>query len=428
MWRQLISVAALIVPVLPGMVHSFDIPQEPLRLHDAIAYAQQTHPASRQLELDYELARDAHHQLESGSQLDARVLIVPQRADRAAMGMPNSEDDSYARLELSYPIFDSGLRRAATDHAATTRDLAERAVDLTIDQRRLSIMRHYFDVLLADLDYAVKNEKMTLAFLRFNRHREEMDLYQAHAEVDVLALETIYRDRFHVREQAAIERMVARRKLGMLMGSVDYVPRDLQQPDLSNYLEREVLDFDVMLEQVLAHSPEMIAAKLQVEKARQAVTVTEKRYQPSIRAKLEANEWAQETGSRNSASIGLQLELPLVSESRRSHERSKSMIDVERAQAGVVEVEHGLRTRVLRLWKTISLKRVDLAAASVRSDYRDQYMDRARALYELEEAADIGDAQAEQLRSLMELKSVEFELTLAWSEFDMLRGAPVYPE
>ncbi len=411
---------------VPGLVNSFEIPEEPLRLVDAVGYAQHSAPANRLLELDYELAREALKHLESGNRLDARMLVVPQQADRAAKGLSNSEDDSYARLELTYPIYDFGLRRASIDQAATNLEIAGGTVDNAIQQRRLTIMKYFFDVLIADLDYGVKNEKMTLAFLRFNRHREEMELYQAHAEVDVLALESIYRERFHIRQQAAIEQLVSRRKLGMLMGSADYVPRTLQQPVLSTYIEREVLDYEVMLEQVLEFSHEMIAANLQVEQAQQALAVVEKRYQPSVRAKFEATEWTQETGSRNSASIGLQFELPLVSGTRKSHDRKKAMIEIQRAEARVAKVEHELRAQVLELWKTISLNQVDLAAARVRSDYRDQYMDRARTLYELEESADIGDAQAEQLRSYLEMKRVEFELTLAWCKYDMMRGVPVY--
>ena len=426
MWRQLISVSAVGMLALPGLANSFETPDEPLRLVDAVGYAQHIHPSNRHLELDYELARETHQQLESGSRLEARVLVVPQRADRADKNLTNSVDDSYARLEVTYPIYDFGLTSASADQAATNLDIAGQFVDFSTQQRRLAIMRQFFDVLLADLDYGVKNEKMTLAFLRFNRYREEMELYQAHAEVDVLALETIYRERFHARQQAAIEQLVSRRKLGMMMGSVDYVPRDLQQPNLSIYIDREVLDYQVMLENVLKNSHEMVTTKLQVEQAQQALTVVEKRYQPSVDVRLEATEWTQETGSRNSASIGFQFKIPLASGTRKSHDRKKAMIDIQRAEARVAEVEHELRTQVLELWKTISLNQVDLAAARVRSDYRDQYMDRARTLYELEETADIGDAQAEQLRSLLDTKRVEFELTLAWCKYDMMRGVPVY--
>ena len=60
-------------------------------------------------------------------------------------------------------------------------------------------------------------------------------------------------------------------------------------------------------------------------------------------------------------------------------------------------------------------------------NYRDQYMDRARTLYELEESSDLGDAQAELLRALLEIQRSEFNLALTWSEIDALMGNPVYP-
>ena len=49
-------------------------------------------------------------------------------------------------------------------------------------------------------------------------------------------------------------------------------------------------------------------------------------------------------------------------------------------------------------------------------------MDRSRTLYELEESADLGDAQAEQLRALLETKRIEYELAMAWAEFEVMRG------
>ena len=427
MLKRILSAATIGVCVLPGFADSFEIPEEPLSLVQAVGYANNSHPSGRDRELVYELAQDTHQQLKSGNRLDVRMLAVPQRADRAAEGLSNSIDDSYARLEITYPLIDFGRKNAAVNQAATELDLAKRSVDHSNQQRRLEIMKRFFDVLIADLDYGVKNEKMTLAFLRFNRFREEMDIYQAHSEVDVLGLETIYRDTFFIRQQAGIEQLTSRRQLGMAMGSTDYVPRDLLMPNLSAYVEREVPEFEDMLEQALANSQEMVAANLQVERAQLALEVVKKRYQPSVEARLEATEWNQEIGSRNSASIGIQVEVPLVSGTRKSRDSKRAMIDVERAKAKLAEVEHELRTRVLDLWKKVSLHHVDLAAARVRSDYRDQYMDRARTLYELEEVADLGDAQAEQLRAYLELKRVEFELTLAWSEFDMLAGVNIHP-
>ena len=434
MWKKLIPALTVFAFAISGEADETDatepgvaieIPDEPLGLTDALNYASNWHPSDQARVLDYELALDTHRQLKSGSQLDIRLRIVPQRVDRAAVDTSDNLDDSFARLELAYPIFDFGRKQTSVDQAAITLDIAERDVYRSYQQRQMLIMELFFDVLVADLDYDVKNEKMTLAFLRFNRYREELDMFEAHAEVDVLELETIYRDTFLVRQQAGIEQLAARHQLGMAMGFVDYVPRDLQIPDLSAYVDREVPEFELMLEQVLEQSNEMAVARMNVENAKLTLTAAEKRYQPHVEARVEATEWNQEIGSRNEASIGIQIEVPLVSGNRKSRDRREAQIGIDRARARLAEIEHELRKHVLDLWRDISLYHVALTAAQVRSDYRDQYMDRARSLYELEEVADIGDAQAEQLRAYLELKKVEFGLALAWSEFDMLRGAKI---
>jgi phosphoglycolate phosphatase-like HAD superfamily hydrolase len=48
----------------------------------------------------------------------------------------------------------------------------------------------------------------------------------------------------------------------------------------------------------------------------------------------------------------------------------------------LVEAEFAVRQRIFELWKELTIHHVDLTAAQVRLEYRDQYMDRARTLYE----------------------------------------------
>ena len=101
MWKLIISAVAAGLYVLPGFANSFEIPEEPLSLLEAVGYADNSHPSYRDRELVYELSQDTHQQLKSGNRLDVRMLAVPQRADRAAEGLSNSIDDSYARLEIT---------------------------------------------------------------------------------------------------------------------------------------------------------------------------------------------------------------------------------------------------------------------------------------------------------------------------------------
>lgn len=404
-----------------------DLPDEPLRLADALSLADKAHPASRQAELDVDEARANSNFYETYGQLQLEAEFVPQRVDRAVPDSGGAIDDSYATLRLSHSLYDFGRRSAAKSRAGVELEKAQHNLTYVQAYRRIDIMRRFFDVLIADLDYGVKNEKMTLAFLRYNRYREETDMYQAHAEVDVLELETRYRELFLTRQEAGVERLRARRNLGMALGFADYVPRDLIAPDISVYVEREVPEYVALLEQALENNFHMKQAELNLLRAIKAAEESETKHKPQLDAVLEATEWERETGSRNAASIGIRFKVPLISGNRRSRDRQLHQIAVERARAQLSETEFAVRKQTFDLWRDLTLHHVDLAAAEVRLNFRDQYMDRARTLYELEERSDLGDAQAELLRALLENDRIRYELTLAWSEIDALTGSPVYP-
>ena len=412
---------------LVAVVEANDFPAEPLTLSTALSFAEQPHPFTSNARLDLELAKVNQDFHGSSNRLDLEALIVPQRVDQAAPKTGGSFTDSYATLRIRHPIYDFGRGKANQSHASTDLAIAEHNLKFVQATRKIEIMQRFFDVLIADLDYGVKNEKMTLTFLRYNRYQEEMDMHQSHAEVDVLDLETIYREAFVVRQAANFARRNARRTLALALGFTDYVPRDLATPDVSAYVAREVPEFEILLDEVLQNNHDMKQAELNLDKATAASEVSKSKYLPQLDAVLEATNWHRETGSRNATSVGIQFTVPLVSGARKSRDQRISHIAVERARARLAETEHAVRQKTFDLWQALTLHHVRLSAAEVRLNYRDQYMDRARALYELEERSDLGDAQAELLRALLESNRVEYALALTWSELDALMGKPVFP-
>ena len=408
--------------LMVGALAEADFPAEPLSLSEALAYAGGSNHLIRQKELDAEAARIKFEYFQSGGDLRLEAAIVPQAVNRAAIADDRHIDDSHLELKLTYPLYDFGFSEASRNLAQSNASRAERALEHQRQLHRVEIMQKFLNVLLADLDYAVKNEKMTLAFLRFNRLREEMEMYEAHAEVDVLALETIYRERFHVRQAAAMNQISARRDLGQALGIPDYIPRDLAEPDVSSYIERPIPEYEDFLGEVSGNSFELADAEMKLQSAKDALKATEKQYAPKLEAVIEAAAWKMETGSRNSSSVGLQFKFPLIAGKTKSRALKLGGIEVERARSelNVMNDEH--RRRAFAIWKKLKLLEVELAAANVRSDFRDQYMDRSRTLYELEEKSDLGDAQAELLFAYYEMRRIEFALALTWAEVDIMKG------
>lgn len=402
-------------------------PQEPLTLAEALQFADTNHPHLNSAELSLQQAQTDIEFFSSSDRLKIDANFVARHVDRADYAN-DVRDDSYAQLQVSHPIYDFGRRQAATAESEIKLGLATHELEYQRQLRRLEIVESFLSVLHADLNYGVEDEKMTIAFLRFNRMREETDLFGSHSEVDVLEHETIYRERFLIRQQAGMERQTTRRQLGLSLGFVDYVPRDLISPDLSAYVTKEVPEYEELLEQVLTSSFAIKNAKLELQQKEAAALVNSSKYKPMISATIEATEWAEPTGSRNSAAAFIQMRVPLYSGAERVTDRKRSELAIEQAQINLEKTEYELRMRVFELWKQLQLYHLDYAAAETRTTFRDQYMDRSRTLYELEERSDLGDAQAELLRSLYELQRIEHGITLIWAHLDVMLGKIIFDD
>ncbi len=408
-------------------VSADDALEEPLSLSRVLKLADSDHPSTRRAELDLAWSivdADFHR---SANPLNVEAIFFPRRVDRAAPGADNSLNDSQATLRLTYPLYDFGRKRAEINLANVAFERAKHTLEVVRAHRRIDIMRHFFDVLIADLSYGVQNEKMTLSFLRYNRFLQEMEMHQSHAEVDVLALETVYREEFRKRQAANIDRLRTRRNLALFLGLTDHIPRDLETPDLTMYVEREVPEFETLLEWIMNGNFDMRQAELNLQKAETAAALTAAKYNPQLDAVVEATRWEEKTGSRNAASIGIQFRLPLAVGERRRRDARLSQLAIDKAQLKLTETEHAVRVRAFELWQTLTLHHLDLQSSATRIEFRDQYMDRARTLYELEERSDLGDAQTELLRAQLQDHQVKFKLALVWSEIDVLMGRSVYP-
>ena len=91
-------------------------------------------------------------------------------------------------------------------------------------------------------------------------------------------------------------------------------------------------------------------------------------------------------------------------------------------EARMARAELDLRQTVLDLVQEAETRKVERAAAQVKIGYRDLYLDRSRALYELEVRTDLGDAMTQMTTAQWEAAQAEFRLALTWAKIDALTG------
>jgi len=400
---------------------------DPLSLEAALSFAGKEQPQLVLARTALDTAALNFEQAKSGYQPTVYLDLVPRAADRTADARSDIINDSFAQIRAVQPIYDFGRTHAHQSSAQSNLSAQEALWADAKRQQQIEILTRYFDVLLADWRYLIDDEEMTLAFLHYDRLRERRELFDGIAEVDILEAETRYRELFAVRSNSLLNQQRTRLLLSNALGHPEERPRDLETPDLSFWLEREAADFDNLMELAAQGNPDILAAKQQLASANANIELAKASYRPSLYAEVELSEFERATGSRDDIRASINLEIPLYQGSKKRIARSKAEIDVEQAEAELRITEERIRQQVFELLQTLQIATLEKNAATTRENYRDLYLDRSRALYEMEVRTDLGDAQAKLLEATWLSAKADFRVAASWAKLDAMLGRAVLP-
>lgn len=198
-----------------------------LTLEEALASAG-AHPDRRLAESDLDVARADRAQ--AGSRQDfALYLDGSLRTGRRPDG--DWKPDNVGRIVARKPLFDFGRSSGAVD--AADQEIAARQAALldTDNLRRIDVMARYFDVLLADMQYAADNEFMAVAYVSWDNATDRFEVGQI-SQPALLKLEADYQD-FRERRNASLQRMRAsRQRLAHAINRPGELPAELAEPAL----------------------------------------------------------------------------------------------------------------------------------------------------------------------------------------------------
>jgi len=393
---------------------------DPLSLTEALALARADLPAIELAEAqrDASAAALAEAQSISGVRLDfeGRLRTI-KPSDFSLNRNPN---DSSARLALTKRLYDFGYSDAREQAAQLADDGSDwRYLDAR-QEAHLSIMRSFLDVILADLQFARDNEAMAGAYIDADRARDRHELKRL-SDVDLMQLEAEYQVALNNRMQSQAMQRAARARLALAMGRPGELVANLIRPDPPD-TAAPVADYETWLNDVLQHNPGLKALRADVDAARAEVEAARKTFGPVISGELEAQDYNRETNTTNPLGATLILEVPLLTGGAKDAAIAKARAALRGSSARLAAAEHALRQEVLDLWLGLENLRLRLEGLKVRGDYRELYLDRSRALYELEVKADLGDAMTEISALRLEVARAEFDWMTTRARLEGLAG------
>jgi len=398
-----------------------DIP-DPLTLEEALSLADELHPELELAGAALDLARAKQVEAEALSNPQVDIDLALRRIDPSDIGAETfpSRDDSWARMRASLLLYDFGRSGAAEEAAVReVESAANRYINVRL-QRRLSVMARFFDVLLADLEFARDSEAMAVAYVGFDRTRQRHELGQR-SDVVLLELESGYQKARHRRATSQNRQRAARARLALSLNRPDRLPKDLVMTELGME-ERSVPEAGSLTSEGLSGNPVLAALEGEVEAAERRLEAARGAGWGEMRAEAEAAWYNRPQSSRNPFTAALVYELPLISGGRDTARIAEELARVRERRALLETARLEVREQVVELVLELQALEVEREEIDALERYRDLYLDRSRALYELEVTADLGDAMAQTSEVKVRRAKNLFATALAWAKLDALVG------
>jgi outer membrane protein TolC len=332
----------------------------------------------------------------------------------------DESDYSAASLILSKPLYDFGLQ----DSLENKLDLQLKALEyqkrLVIERRRLQIMEKYFAVLNADNNFITENEALAIGFIRYDNALQDQELGLV-PEIEVLRLQSAYEVTRQRRSLAMQQQRLTRAILAEAMGYPDQLSSDLEIPviDTGRGLPD---DLTTLVDRALQFSLEAQVVQANTQAAQAGIGIAAATDNPSLGLELEASSYQRESRLRDDWRASLYIEIPLYSSSP-AGEINLAKAHYNQALANQQQLQSHLRLEVLKLWQQIQQLRLELQGKAIEQDYRDKYLDRSRAEYELEFKTDLGDSMVLYSRSNTERLQSLYAFELAYQRLSTLVGA-----
>lgn len=414
--------AGLLLPLL-GATAAQPLP-DPLTLESALQ-AGSDHPSlalSRarlaRLEAEAEQVR-ARDDLDVGATLEARVVDPPDSA------VDQGHNDSRASLYARKRLYDFGHTSALEAAASTSVEAGQLRTRADLQQHRIAVMQAFFNVLLADLEYARDNEAMAVAYVTADRSRDRSELGQV-SEPELLQQQAEYQEFRMRRTRSQARQRSTRALLAQLLDQPDQLPSSLAVPDLSAN-DRPLPEYETLVDAALAANPDVLALRSDLEAARLQVRAERTGSRPVLTGQVAAADNQRDVGSRNPFEAELRLEIPLYNGQRTDAGVARAQADLYRLAAELRQQEYDLRQRLLEVWLDIQTLLAQREQVQVFSESRSLNFDRAQAEYELDLKTDFGDALVGQSESALLKARTEYHLALDWARLTALTGESYSP-
>lgn len=398
---------------------------EILTLESALQQASGDHPDLQMARAGIERARADQLSVDAFTGLESRISARLRWVDPPDIAYDQDQGDHKLSLFASKRLYDFGYSGSLQEAAEAGVTSYEYLYQHALNKHRIAIMAAYFDVLLADIGSARDREEMTVAYLTFDKAKDRNELGMM-SDIDLLELETVSQAKLAQFRRSEYQQYSTRTHLANILNTPGKPQADLETPELESNNRKAPETVDEWMAIAEKQNPLLLAKQVKVVAANKRLESARGINNPVLTGEAEVSRYAREMGGYDNWRAGVTLDIPLSTSGKVKAETAKHRAELIRAKAELEQQRRQVRQTLQELLDELKTLQVERESVQVLMDYRDLYLDRSRAIYQMEVKADLGDAEAKIMDAKYKIMNNKFAIALVWARIEAMLGKTVY--
>lgn len=288
----------------------------------------------------------------------------------------------------------------------------------------LNILEAYTNVLHSDAQYRVANEQMAIDYIRFDKVKERHAVQRV-SDPDLAKAEADYQASFLAYQLAGERLKQTRMMLAELMGYPNNPPSDVLSIEWSVYksrlkdLPQDIGEWFKALEQ---KNPDIQSYDLRIQAVDQQIEQARLALGPSLSATSRLGTQTDWVNKEGRWALSLNFSMPLSDAGQTDAQVALLKTQQSRLTAKKRQALQMYRTQLQTIYTNLVHLKSRLQSLKVRQTFSDWYLDKNRALYEMERAATLGDSFVEMSRVQLEELEINIDLAKNLERLDVLLG------
>ncbi len=397
---------------------------ETLTLEYALNQASVDHPELQVVVASIEKAKAEKSLIDTNTSVESNISARLRWIDPPDIAFDQSQDDHRLSLFVKKRLYDFGYTKALKEAAEAGIVGRENYYQYALNQHRLTIMAAYFDVLLADFHNGRNEEDVKITFVYADRAENRNELGMV-SDIDLLEARSSYQvSRTRLHRSRALQR-TTRANLANALNRPEDLPSDLHVPDLLGNNREVPESVDVWLSVSEKQNPLLRALQAKVISKQKQLVSARDIANPVLTSEVEVSAYTRESGGYDNWRAGVSLNMPLPTSGKTKAAVADGRARLLKVRAELEQERRQVRQDVLESWSDLRTLKIEGDRVEAAMDFRDLYLDRSRALYQLEVKTDFGDAMIRSHEAHLDQMRNKFKLALTWARIEALLGQTV---